>query len=129
MPWTSTPFDRGLFAPMSRPWLLAATGYVVLEAVLGAVAFSTEDGRPLVEWIAFLLLAPAVIVTFPVMYVVGAAGWSIRDSMPGEPMWPVALVFSALFLAAAIVNVLVIWVAVNALRRRNAHLARQTPGG
>ncbi len=112
---------------MSRPSTFVAGGYVVLEAVLGAIAFSAEDGRPLVEWIAFLLLVPSVVVTFPVLYVVGATGWSVRDSLPGEPMWPVALVFSVLFLAAALLNVLVIRVAANALLRRDRKPARQAP--
>ncbi len=89
---------------------------MLLVSVLGAVAFSTENARPSVEWPAFLLLLPTAVVTLPVMYVVGAIGWSIRDSLAGHPMWPVTLTFTVLFAGAALVNVVVIWFAMSRLR-------------
>lgn len=114
---------------MSRPWRIAPLGYVVLEGVLGAVAFSADHARPLAEWSAFLLLLPSVFFTLPVIYVVGAVAWNIRDSMMGEPMWPVTVIFSGLFLAAAVINVVLVWLLVSAFLRRKWHAARQTPHG
>ncbi|MBV9831111.1 MAG: hypothetical protein JOZ82_05905 [Marmoricola sp.] len=111
-------------------WKLAALGYVVLEGVLGAVAFSAEDAKPVVEWIAFLLLLPGLVVTLPVIYVCGAWAWNLRDSLPHQPMWPVTLIFTTLFVAAAVVNVALVRVLTRAvLRRRRRTAAQLTPRG
>ncbi|MFN8193554.1 MAG: hypothetical protein U0R80_04630 [Nocardioidaceae bacterium] len=101
---------------------MVAAVYLVLETVLAAVAFSSQQDRPLVEWVAFLLLLPSVVVAFPVIYVGGAVGWSLRDAMPGHPMWPVAVTFAVLMLATAVLNVLVVRTVAARLRRhRGGH--------
>ena len=81
--------------------------YVVVITLLGYDAFSA---RPLLgpwgELAAFLLLFPAVFVELPVIYVVGASAWTVREGMPGQPMWPVTVTFTVLFLGSAVLNVL-----------------------
>jgi uncharacterized membrane protein len=96
----------------------AALAYVLLVAVLGALSFSSDQARPSVEWPAFLLLLPTVVLTLPVMYGVGAIAWSIRDAIPGQPMWPVTVTFTLLFAGAAVVNVVVIWFLLSRSRLR-----------
>jgi hypothetical protein len=64
-------------------WRAVAFAYIVLEGVLGAVAFASVDPRPAVEWTAFLLLAPGVFITLPVIYVVGAMAWNV----PASSLW------------------------------------------
>jgi hypothetical protein len=107
-----------LFVPMRPPVAVLATGYVVTVGLLGGLAFAHNNGPSTVELVAFLLLLPTLPISLPVIYVVGALAWNIRASMPGEPMWPVTVTFTLLFIAAAIANVLVLWAAVSWRRRR-----------
>ena len=101
---------RGRFLPApALPWRLAAVGYVLVDAVLGALAFSSEQAHPAVEVAAFVLVLPAVIVALPVIYVVGAMAWHLRDALAGRPMWPVTVTFTVLFAATAILNVILAW--------------------
>ena len=104
--------------PSGAEWRIVAGCYLALEGVLGALSFASEDARPTVEWIAFLLLLPAAVVTVPVIYVVGAGAWNIRASMAHEPMWPVTVTFTALFVAAAAANVALLWFLGSAISRR-----------
>ena len=69
------------------------------------------------EVAAFLLALPMVVVTIPVVYVVGAVAWNVRDALPGDPMWPVTLTFTALFAATALLNVVVAWLVWSRRRR------------
>ena len=56
----------GLLLPApALPWRLAAAGYVLVDATLGAIAFSSDQARPPVEIAAFLLALPAVVVDDP----------------------------------------------------------------
>jgi hypothetical protein len=96
---------------------VVAVGYVLLDAVLGALAFSSDASHPKVEVAAFLLALPMVVVTIPVIYVVGAMAWNVRSGLAGEPMWPVTVTFTALFTATALLNVLLAWLAWSRLRR------------
>ena len=59
------------------------------EAPDSSAAFSAADPEPLLEWIAFLLVAPSVFLTLPPIYFAGGMAWQVRDAMPGEPIWPV----------------------------------------
>jgi hypothetical protein len=101
------------------PWRLAGGGYVLLEAVLGAIAFSSETDHPRVEVAAFVLALPMVVATLPVIYVAGAIAWNVRDALAGQPMWPVAVTFGVLLAATALLNVVVAWLAWSRLRRRS----------
>jgi hypothetical protein len=92
------------------PWRLVAVGYVLVDTILGAVAFSSDRDRPTVEVAAFLLALPAVVVTIPGIYVVGALAWNLRDALAGRPMWPVTVTFTCLFALTALANVLLAWV-------------------
>ena len=77
--------SRDLFLPLPPVvWRVVAAGYVLLEAVLGAIAFSSDADHPKVEVEAFLLALPMVVVTIPVVYVVGAIAWNVRDALPGR---------------------------------------------
>ena len=108
----------GLLLPApALPWRVAAAGYVLVDATLGAIAFSSDQARPPVEIAAFLLALPAVVVTIPVIYVLGAAAWNLSAAMPGRPMWPVTLTFTGLFAATALLNVMVAWLVWSSYRR------------
>lgn len=79
--------------------------YVLVVTVLGYDAFSAEPALWWVgEMVAFALLTPLVAVELPVIYLVGAAAWNVREGMPGQPMWPVTLTFTCLFFLAAVLN-------------------------
>lgn len=98
-----------------RPiWRLVAVTYVALEGVLGAVAFSSVEARPGVEWTAFLLLLPGLVATFSVIYLGGAIAWSV----PASSLWPVTVIYSLLFIGAAVANVCLLCVMAPALRGR-----------
>ena len=108
----------GLLLPApALPWRLLAVGYVLVDATLGAVAFSSDQGHPHTELAAFVLALPAVVATIPAIYVIGAGAWNLRDAMPGQPMWPVTLTFTGLFAATALLNVVVAWLAWSSYRR------------
>jgi hypothetical protein len=97
---------------------LVAVGYVLLEAVLGAIAFSSDTDHPRVEIAAFVLALPMVVATLPVIYVVGAISWNVRDAVDGQPMWPVTVTFTVLFATTAVLNVLVAWMIWSSRHRR-----------
>ena len=112
---------------MTTPWRVAAVAYVVLEGVLGALAFSgdlpadggpTGLGPPGVELTAFALLLPCLVVTLPVFYVVGALAWTASAHLDGHPAWPVTATFTLMFVAAATFNVAVVSVLARGLARR-----------
>jgi len=114
-----------LFRRPPLAWAVVAVVYVLVDAGLGAIAFSSDDARPAIEIAAFVLALPAVVVTVGVIYVGGAMGWNLRDALPGDPMWPVATTFAALFAATAITNVMFVWLAWSTLARsRRDELAR-----
>jgi len=100
--------------------IVVAVGYVATVGVLGAVAFSEDAGPSTVELVAFVLLLPTLPIALPVIYVVGAWAWNVRAAMPGEPMWPVTVTFTVLFVAAAIANVLVLRAASRWRKRHRA---------
>lgn len=98
--------------------------YVVAVTLLGYDAFSAQPLLgPWGEVAAFVLLLPAVFVELPVIYVVGAAAWNVREGMAGQPMWPVTLTFTVLFLASAVANA---WL-VGHLRRAVTARSRPRP--
>ena len=103
--------------------------YVVVVTLLGYDAFSAQPLLgPWGEVAAFVLLLPAVVVELPVIYVVGALAWSIREGMAGEPMWPVTLTFTALFLASAVINaVLVRYLVRHVVRCVGRRVTRRSP--
>ena len=108
-----------LFRPLPPVgWRVLAVGYVLLEAVLGAIAFSSDTDHPRAEVAAFVLALPMVVATIPVIYVVGAVAWNVRDGLAGQPMWPVTVTFAALLAATAALNVLVGWLIWSARQRR-----------
>ncbi len=85
------------------------TPYVLVVTLLGCDAFRSQ---PLLggwgEVAAFALLLPGVVVLLPGIYLGGAIAWQLRDSMDGHPMWPVTIVFTALFFVAAMTNGLLV---------------------
>ena len=110
---------RALIQPLpSLPWRMAAATYVLVDGTLGAIAFSSDVARPPVEIAAFALALPALVATIPVVYVVGAWAWDVRDSMTGTPMWPVTVTFTLLLAATAILNVVLVWLVWSTRRRR-----------
>lgn len=109
---------RALFRPLpTLPWRMAAATYVLVEATLGAIAFSSDVARPPVEIAAFVLALPALVATILVLYVVGAWAWDVRDGLAGQPMWPVTVTFTLLFAATAILNVMLVWLVWSTRRR------------
>lgn len=89
-------------------WRLVALAYVVLETALAAYAFSGEAAHQRAEITAFVLALPAMIVAIPVVYLVGAAAWSLRDQHAGHPIWPVTVTFALLFAVTATANVVLV---------------------
>jgi hypothetical protein len=126
--WPIASGKLGFFVPMSPRWGIAALGYAAFEGALGAAAFSAEDAKPLVEVAAFVLLLPGLVVTLAVIYLVGALAWNVRDTMASRPMWPVTATLSALFVVAAVANVVLIWLVVSVMLRRRSNARTDEPG-
>ena len=115
----STSHDRALgwFTWMTTPWRALAMAYVVLEGVLGAIAFSSRPdgmGPSGIELTALALLLPTLVMALPVFYVVGAGAWDVA----GQSQWPVTLTFTVLFVGAATVNVTVLTLFARGVARR-----------
>jgi len=103
-----------------RSWLVAAV-YVGTVTLLAASAFSRPDqGFSTVEAAALLLTLPAMLVGLPVVYVAGAAAWSLTGADAAGPMWPVTVVYALLFAAVAVANVWLLRTAVRLLLARRA---------
>ena len=103
---------------MGRATQLAAAGYVAAVVILVAVSFrSPHQGFSVTEGVALALTLPVLIAALPVVYLLGAAIWSLTDAGDGGPMWPVTLVFVLMFAVIAVANLWVLrWVA-HRLRR------------
>lgn len=111
---------------MTIAWRLVALLYVLVDAGLGAAAFAEDQARAPVEIAAFLLLLPTLLVSIPVIYVVGAMAWHVRDQMSGHPMWPVTGVFTGLFVAAATVNVVFFWLVASSYKRQHVAVSHHS---
>ena len=102
----------GLPLAWQRGWIAHArilVPYVVVVTALGLDGFSAHPLlAPWSEVAAFALLLPGVVVLLPVIYFGGAIAWQLRDSMDGHPMWPVTVVFTALFCVGAVANGLLV---------------------
>jgi hypothetical protein len=110
-----------------RGFVLAGI-YVAVVAALAAVSWSSPDAAfNGTEAAALVLTIPAVIVGLPVLYVVGAAAWNLTDADQGGPMWPVTVVYAAMFAAIAVANVWLVRLAARRLRRRHAAVAPLAP--
>jgi hypothetical protein len=110
-----------LLATMPRQIQELAAVYVVTLGAAGAYSFSsTGTGVGAVELTAFALMLPGLVVSLPVIYLVGAIAWQVRADLPGEPMWPVTITFTLLFAATAMVNVVILWWIWSASRARMA---------
>jgi hypothetical protein len=108
--------------PAHTAWRVVAACYVVLEGVLGAVVFGSVEQRSGLEWTAFLLLIPGVVVTLPFIYFLGAMAWNV----PASSLWFVGSAYSALFIGAAVVNVAFLCRLARAVRRPRQTTATRT---
>jgi hypothetical protein len=98
---------------------LAAGGYVVVVVVLVAAAFRDPDQDfSATEAIGLGLTLPVLLAALPVVYLVGAAAWSLTGAADGGPMWPVTLTFALMFAGVAVANLWVLRTAARALHRR-----------
>ena len=81
--------------------------YVGAVAALAASAFSDPNAG--FTWnregIAMILTLPALLPALPVVYLLGAAAWSVTGADHGGPMWPVTSAYAVLFAGTAVVNV------------------------
>lgn len=94
--------------------------YVLTVTAFGYDAFSADPRLGWVgELLAFVLLLPSVFVALPVIYVVGAAAWNVREGMAGQPMWPVTLTFTVMFLGFAVANAWVVRFVARGLTTRS----------
>jgi hypothetical protein len=103
-------------------WLLAGL-YVGAVSVLAASAFWSPNeaftwNR---EGVAMLLTLPALLPALPAIYLLGAAVWHLTDAGGGGPMWPVTVLYTAMFAGVAAVNA---WLLLRALRTRRTHRQR-----
>jgi hypothetical protein len=90
---------------MGRRERLAAGLYVAVVAALAGASFhDSGQGFSAVEVAALVMLLPTVVVALPVIYLAGAAAWSLTDAGDGGPMWPVTVVFVLLFAGVAVAN-------------------------
>jgi len=105
-----------------RSWLFAGV-YVGTVAVLAARAFADPDqGFSSVETAALLLTLPAMVVGLPVVYVAGAVAWNLSGADAAGPMWPVTVVYVAMFASVASANV---WLLRALVRRRRRAATRR----
>ena len=93
--------------------------YVAVVTLLGCEAFTAQPLLfPWTEVAAFALLLPTLVVELPVIYVVGAMAWNVREGMAGQPMWPVTVTFTVLFFASAVLNAVLVRYLVRAVTSR-----------
>lgn len=104
--------------------------YVGTVAALAASAFSHPDAG--FTWnregVAMVLTLPALLPALPVVYLLGAAAWSVTGADRGGPMWPVTSAYAVLFAGAALANM---WLLHRLVRRRHSHRPqprRRLPG-
>jgi hypothetical protein len=87
-------------------WLVASI-YVVAVAVFSASTWSDRNG--LFDWqhagLNMIVCLPCMILTLPILYVVGAAAWNVTDADSGGPMWPVTAAYTLVFTLTAVANV------------------------
>jgi len=102
---------------------LVALAYVVTVAALTARAFSdAHQDHWGAEIAAAILTLPMILPALPVIYVLGAAAWSVG------PMWPVTLTFTLLMSVVACANLLLLRATWRALRGSASASARTRSG-
>ena len=106
-------------------WVLAGL-YVATVAALAASAFSDRNAG--FTWnregVAMVLILPALLPALPLVYLLGAAAWSVTGADHGGPMWPVTTVYVVLFAGTAVANV---WL-LHLLARRRRPSGLRNPG-
>ena len=114
---------------MRRRTQLLAGVYVVGISALAASAFWSphESFTWSREGLAMLLTLPALVPALPVIYTVGALTWNLPGAGDGAgPMWPVTVVYTAMFAGAAVANVWLLHMTARARRRRRSTATRLT---
>lgn len=107
--------------PTTRIWVrtVVEVGYVASVAVLAIVA-TTDPNH--IEYPAFQLTIglclPSLLLLLPVFYFVVSSAWNATGADSGGITWPVTAAYVAMFTAAAVLNVGLVSIAIDARSRR-----------
>ena len=105
-----------LRGPRPRWWRPTMVGYVSLVAVLAVVATADPNDQRIGAFRAVMVLClPAMVAVLPVLYVVVSTVINVTSSDDGGVTWPVTVSYVVLFVAAAMLNCLLL---ERLLRRR-----------
>jgi hypothetical protein len=94
-------------------------GYVATVAILAIVA--TSDPNHVVRGALVATVAsclPSLLLLLPVLYVVAGTAWHLSGADAGGSTWPVNAAYVAVFTAAAVLNVGLVSMAIDAHHRR-----------
>ena len=104
--------------------------YVGTVAALAASAFSDPSAG--FTWnregVAMALTLPALLPALPVVYLLGAATWSVTGADHGGPMWPVTAAYAVLFAATAVANLWLLHLLARRRRPAGPSPRRRLPG-
>lgn len=104
---------------MAKGQAAVAVPYVVLVGALAGVSHSQPDQTFGWIWAVCLILClPVLVVALPFVYIIGAGIWNLSNADSGGPMWPVTLVYVAMFAAIAIGNCFLLAPLASRIRRR-----------
>jgi hypothetical protein len=104
-------------------------GYVATVAILAIVATSDPNQvarGALVATAASCL--PSLLLLLPVLYVVVGTAWNLTGADAGGTTWPVTAAYVVVFTAAAVLNVGLVSMAIDAHRRRRDRARWNLPG-
>ena len=96
-------------------------GYVATVAILAVIATNDPNQKVLWAFIASLVLClPSMIAVVPVFYVAVSTAFNITGADNGGSTWPVTATYVAVFVLAAVLNVLLVELVRRSRQRRRA---------
>jgi hypothetical protein len=109
--------------PTARIWVRTTleVGYVASVAILAIVATSDPNhmAYPAFDF-ALALSMPSLLLLLPAFYAVVGNVWHIPGADHGGITWPVTAAYVVMFTAAAILNVGLVGILMNARERRRS---------
>jgi hypothetical protein len=105
-------------------------GYVATVAIL-AIAATSDPNRiayPAFDF-ALGLSLPSLLLLAPVFYVVVSRAWNLTGADAGGITWPVTAAYVVVFTAAAVLNVGLVSMTIDAHHRRRRNRARSNLPG
>jgi len=109
--------------PMARIWVRSVleVGYVASVAILAIIATNDPNHIAFPAFdIVLALCMPSLVLLAPVFYAVVGNVWHVTGADHGGITWPVTAAYAVMLTAAAVLNVGLVSMLVNARSRRRA---------